>query len=99
MSELFAVKLVIQPNPIVQQLIEYRWLEGTWFNVTEQKHTGLDTMTHYVMPNIKAVWFGAKLKLSKADWEAVGSPLLLTENELGVIKRTLLIAQKLGGPK
>jgi len=93
MSELYAVKLTVQPSPLTQQTIEYRWAEGTWFNLTENHHTGYDTVTHYAFPNITRVEFGDKLSLSKREWQAVGSPLLLKMNEIEVIKRTLKIAR------
>lgn len=96
MAQLYAVKLIVQPNPIVQQTIEYKWLEGTWFNVTEQRHTGYDTVTHFAMPNIIKVEFGDKLKLTKREWQAVGSPLLLKADEIETIQRTLRIARGLG---
>lgn len=95
MSELFAVVLTVQPNPVVQQTIEYHWLEGTWFNVTEQRHTGYDTVTHYAMPNIKQVSFGDRLNLTGAQWRAMGSPLLLTLNEITTIQQTLKLAHKM----
>ena len=95
MSELFAVVLTVQPNPVVQQTIEYHWREGVWFNVTEQRHTGYDTVTHYAMPNIKLVSFGDKLSLTSAQWRAVGSPLLLTLNEITTIQQILKLAHKI----
>lgn len=95
MSELYAVKLIVQPNPIVQQTIEYHWLEGTWFNETENRHTGFDTVTNLAFPNIVQVQFGELLQLSAAQWHACGKPLLLTLNEIAKIKQVLHIVHQI----
>jgi hypothetical protein len=95
MSELFAVKLTVQPDPLVQLKLEYRWAAGTWFNVTEQRHTGPDSVALCMRTPSTQVSFGDKLSLTSAQWRAVGSPLLLTLNEIQTIKQVFGIAHSL----
>ena len=96
MSELFAVVLTVQPDPLVQLKLEYRWAAGTWFNVTEQRHTGPDTVALCMRTPSTQVSFGDKLRLTQPQWRAIGSPLMLTLNEITTIKQVLGMEQKEG---
>ena len=84
----FEVRLESQVESDKRVTVAFDYLNRLWTDEATGNKVSLEELQHRVMPNVQVVVFG-ELRMSTIEWQACGSPLLLTKAELTVIEQTI----------